>query len=126
MLKLLLVSNRGESLSEFSAALNEYDDVEIFSAESEETALKIVKENSMDLVVTDEEIGDISGLEFAKILITTHPMVNCVAVSSLPEKEFHEASEGLGLMTRLPVRPGRKEAGELLKNLLHIKGLEFS
>lgn len=124
MLKLLLVSNTHVSFSQFIPVLKENDDVEVILAGSGKAALEIVIGDTIDLVVTDEEIGDMSGLDFAKELITTNPMINCVAVSSLPEKDFHEASEGLGLMTNLPVQPGRKDAKELLKNLRLIKGLE--
>ncbi|MFC1495685.1 response regulator [Thermodesulfobacteriota bacterium] len=124
MLKLLLVSNNDESLSELISVLKENDDIEVLHAGSGNMALEMVKTNTIDLVVADEEVGDMSGLAFSKKLITSNPMINCVAVSSLPEKDFHEASEGLGLMTNLPVRPGREETEKLLKNLRIIKGLE--
>lgn len=123
MLKLLLVSNNIESFPEFGSALKE-NDTEMFCAESGETALKMVKDNAIDLVITDEEIGHMSGLAFVKKLISISPMTNCVAISSLPEKDFHEASEGLGLMDHLPVNPGKSDAEKLLKNLRCIKGLE--
>lgn len=124
MFKLLLVSNNIESLSEFSSALKENDKNIILSAEMCETALKIIEDNAIDLVITDEEIGDMSGLDFAKRLISYSPMTNCVAVSSLSEKDFHEASEGLGLMDHLPPNPGRSDAEVLLNTLRRIKGLE--
>jgi len=124
MLKLLLVSNNDESLFELISVLKENNDIEILQAESGNSALEKIKADTVDLVITDEEIGDMSGLAFVKKLIATNPMINCVALSSLPEQEFHEISEGLGLMTSLSVRPGRKEAEELLKNLRLIKGLE--
>lgn len=123
MLKLLLVSNNIESFPEFGSALKE-NDTEMFCAESGETALKMVKDNAIDLVITDKEIGDMSGLAFVKKLISISPMTNCVAISSLPEKDFHEASEGLGLMDHLPVNPGKSDAEVLLQNLRRIKGLE--
>ena len=123
MLKLLLVSNNIESFPEFGSALKE-NDTEMFCAESGETALKMVKDNAIDLVITDKEIGDMSGLAFVKKLISISPMTNCVAISSLPEKDFHEASEGLGLMDHLPANPGKPDAEELLKHLRRIKGLE--
>ena len=112
MLKLLLVSNNIESFPEFGSALKE-NDTEMFCAESGETALKMVKDNAIDLVITDKEIGDMSGLAFAKRLISSSPMTNCVVTSSLPEKDFHEASEGLGILMQLPVAAGKKEADGL-------------
>ena len=124
MLKLLFVSNRIESISEFVSALKENDKNELLYTESGETALKLIKDSAIDLVITDEVAGDMSGLDFARRLISSSPMTNCAAMSSLPEKEFHEASEGLGLMNHLPANPERSDAEDVLKNLRRIKGLE--
>jgi CheY-like chemotaxis protein len=124
MLKLLFVSKHIESFSEFVWALEENDVNEVLVAESGETALKMIKDNAIDLVITDEELGDMSGLEFVRKLILSSPMTNCTAISSLPEKEFHDASEGLGLMNHLPVNPERSDAEDVLRNIRRIKGLE--
>lgn len=124
MLKLLLVSNNMESFSEFNSALKENYSNEILYAESGEIALGMIKDNAVDLVITDEKIKDMSGLTFIRKLISINPMINCVGMSSLSGKDFHEASEGLGLMDHLPVNPGRSHAEKLLKTLRLIKGLE--
>ena len=124
MLKLLLISNNIDSLSEFSSVLHENGKNEILYAEMCDAALKIIEDNAIDLAITDEEIGDMSGLDFAKRLISFSPMTNCAAVSSLSEKDFHEASEGLGLMNHLPANPGRSDAEKLLNTLRRIRGLE--
>ena len=124
MFKLLIVSNNTDSLSIFISTLKENELNEVLTTKTCDTALKLIKDNAIDLVITDEEIGDMSGLDFAKRLISASPMTNCVAVSSLSEKDFHEASEGLGLMNHLPPNPGRSDAEELLNTLRRIKGLE--
>ncbi|MBN1904832.1 MAG: response regulator [Deltaproteobacteria bacterium] len=124
MFKLLLVSKTRDALSDFCSGLRENDSNELLYSDSGEEAIKVLKQNSFDLVITDEDVGDMSGLELARKLITVSPLTNCVAVSSLSEEDFHEASEGLGLMTHLPLNPGTSEADNLLKNLRQIKGLE--
>ena len=124
MLEFLLVSNNLGSLSEFNLVLRENDANVLLYANTTQTALKMIEDNAIDLVITDEEIEDMSGLSFIRKLISINPLINCVAVSSLSEKDFHEASEGLGLMNHLPVNPGRSDAEKLLKNLRLIKGLE--
>ena len=122
MMKLLLVSPDKSSLSELAAALKEHDDVELLTTESGEKALAMVSESAVDLVVTDEELGDMTGLEFARRLISLNPMINCATVSGLEPERFHEVSEGLGLMDQLPTRPGKEDAERLLRNLRLIKG----
>ena len=38
-------------------------------------------------------------------------MVNTAVVSPLSDEEFHEVSEGLGILGRLPNEPGMSDAG---------------
>lgn len=122
MMKLLLASPDKSSLSELASALKEHDDVELLTTESGEKALAMVSESAIDLVVTDEELGDMTGLEFARRLISLNPMINCATVSGLEPERFHEVSDGLGLMDQLPIRPGKEDAERLLRNLRLIKG----
>jgi CheY-like chemotaxis protein len=122
MMKLLLVSPDKSSLSKLASALKEHDDVELLTTESGKKALAMVSESAVDLVVTDEELGDMTGLEFARRLISLNPMINCATVSGLEPERFHEVSEGLGLMDQLPTRPGKENAERLLRNLRLIKG----
>jgi CheY-like chemotaxis protein len=123
MLKLLLVSPNKTSLSGVASLLKEEDDVVFSWAESGQKALDIASNSPFDLVVTDESLGDMSGLAFAERLLTLNPMINCAAVSQLPADEFHEVSEGLGLIGRLPLQPDKEDTMTLLNRLRHIKAL---
>ncbi len=123
MLKLLLVSPDQDSLSDLASALVEHSDVDLSLAESGETALNIASGTAIDLIVTDERLGDMTGLEFAGRLLSVNPMINCASVSSLSHEKFHEISEGMGLMAQLPNKPGKEHAEKLLKRLKDIKNL---
>ncbi len=74
-------------------------------------------------MVTDENLGDMTGLELIESVIASQPMLNCAAVSSLSPGDFHEASEGLGILMQLPVEAGKKEADQLLEHLKKIQAL---
>jgi CheY-like chemotaxis protein len=123
MHKLLLVSPNKGSLSGLASALAKHGDVDLSWAESGGKALNMVSDAAFDLVVTDERLGDMTGLELAGKLLSVNPMINCAAVSPLSSEDFHEASEGLGLMAQLPIQPGREQAGELLQRLRYLKNL---
>jgi len=123
MLKLLLVSRDKDSLRDLSSALTGKDDIELEVSASGETALAMLSNKAVDLVVVDEDLGDMTALELSRRLLKINPMINCAVVSSLPHEEFHEASEGLGIMTQLPKQPGGKDAEELIKTLKYIKGI---
>ena len=123
MLKLLLVGPDENSLSDLASALVEQEDVDLCRAKSGEEALGIVSNTPTDLVVTDERLLDMTGLEFAQRLLEMNPMINCACVNGLSSGEFHRVSEGLGLLAQLPVNPGKKDAKELLQHLRYIKSL---
>ncbi len=123
MLKLLLVGTDKSVFSTFVSTLEEHDDVELQWADSGQTALELTANTAMDLVITDEHIGDMTGLEFAEKQISHNPMINCACVSSLSPEEFHEASEGLGILEQLAPQPGQDDADNILDKLRHVKGL---
>lgn len=92
-------------------------------AETCEKALASVDDWKFDLVVVDETIGDQNGLDCIKNMVTRHPLLNCAAVSSLSAHDFHEASEGLGVLMQLPPEPGSADARKLIDHLAAILNL---
>jgi CheY-like chemotaxis protein len=110
-------------MSAFKTALNE-SDVQTTCLESGHKALYAISGKVFDLLVADENLGDMTGLELIKSVIASQPMLNCAAVSSLLPGDFHEASEGLGILMRLPVEPGKQEAEQLLEHLKKIQSFE--
>ena len=109
-------------MSAFKAGLEE-NQVQTAWAESGSNAIAKIAEGSFDLVVTDEDLSDMTGLEFIEKVISKKPMVNCAAVTSLLPADFHEASEGLGILMQLPVSPGQEQAEKLLSQLKTILNL---
>jgi two-component SAPR family response regulator len=117
MIRLLLVTPYRKSLLELASAMEKYDHVELTWTDSGQKALDKLSKTSVDLVVADKELGDMTGLEFAEKLLRVNPMINCAVLSALPSDEFHEASEGLGVFAQLPLRPAKEDAEKLLKRL---------
>ena len=123
MFKLLLVTANKDAFTDFASALSTHADVELTRAESGGVALDMVTDTPVDLVVADEDLGDMRGLELAYKVISVNPMVNCAVASDLSHEDFHEASEGLGLLDQLPLQPGAEQADELVELLKKIKNL---
>jgi len=123
MIGLLFVGSSTDSFKKMIKALQDDLNVTIEQAGSGGGTLAWLLKNSADLVVAAEQLDDMNGLEFAKKLVIQNPMVNCALVSSLSEDDFHEASEGLGILAKLPPDPGEPEAVDLLKKIRAIKGL---
>ncbi len=121
MLKILLITDIPTRLATLKKALEKHDDVSLFQAASGDEALAMAREQKdFDLAVADDQVGDMSGLEFAEKLLSVSAMINSAVVSSLSGDDFHEASEGLGLLMQLPEQPGESDAKELLTALRKI------
>ncbi len=86
-------------------------------------ALETIAKQAVDLVVTDEHLGDMTGLELIARLVAVNPMINSAAVSSLSKEAYHEASEGLGVLMQLPPRPDPADGERLMAHLNQILGL---
>ena len=123
MITIILITSERKPFSEFVSALKKNDNVELSWASTGQEALEAISGNPVDLVVVDENISDMTGIEFMKKLLPINPMINCAAVSPLPPEDFHEASEGLGVLVQLPIRPGAVDAKDLLKRLKNIKNM---
>lgn len=123
MITLLLATSSQDALSGLESGLKTHDKVEVFRTDACQKAFDWIAEKSIDLVVADETIESISGIEFARKLISVNPMVPCAVVSALSSADFHEASEGLGVLMQLPVNPDRRDAQLLMDRLTQVLNL---
>lgn len=123
MITILLISEGNDSLSGLASGLRQYNEIEIVRAESFQKAFDMISGKTFDLAVVDENIAGMTGLEFAKKLVSVDPITNCAVASPLSPKDFHEASEGLGVLMQLPIRSDEKQAEALLKRLKEVLDL---
>jgi DNA-binding NtrC family response regulator len=123
MLQILFAGRDLASLPAFKIAIEESNG-QVTCLESGQQVLDAVSEKQFDLLVADETLQDMSGLELIESVIMSQPMLNCAAVSSLSKEGYHEASEGLGVLMQLPSAPGREEADALMKHLNKIQSFK--
>ena len=64
-------------------------------------------------------------MDFALVrkIMLLNALINVVMVGRLPEKEFHDSAEGLGILMQLPPQPGLPEAEALMARLARIGGM---
>lgn len=122
MISVLLAGREEDSFSGLNATFEE-NAVETARAESGAGALSMLEEGKFDLLLTDETLGDMTGIELISKAIAGNPMMNCAALSTLSVEDFHEATEGLGVMMPLPVKPGREDVEKLIERLKTILDL---
>ena len=124
MVRALIVGDDAKFPAEFTTAMEE-NGARIHRAGSSEAAKKKVAEEKFDLVVVDETLSDTQGLACVKELIGADAFLNCSLVSSLSKGDFHEETEGLGLLMQLPVPPKGADAVKLLERLNRILNPSF-
>jgi DNA-binding response OmpR family regulator len=73
-----------------------------------------VKTARPDLLIVDARIEGRDGFDLCRKVLQMDAFMNMAAVSDLDDDEFHEASEGLGLVGRLPSRPAVADLERLL------------
>jgi DNA-binding response OmpR family regulator len=122
MIHALMVTSSPDSFLQMDSTFAE-NDVEAIWADSGSSAITMISERSFDIVIADEALRDMTGLDLAKKLISKNPMLNIVLVSSLPSHAFHEVSEGLGILIQLPPSPKKSDAEKLLERLNNILAL---
>ena len=74
------------------------------------------------LMVIDETVDGVSNIDIARDVIFANAMINLVLVNSLSAEDFHEVSEGLGVLASLPPYPGQDDASRLIEVM---KGLRL-
>ena len=123
MLRVVLATNSPKALQVFTKALLSDPEVQLQGVVSGAEALEVVRTSAPHLVIIDLNLPDIAPLELVQKLLLVNAMVNTAVVSPLSDEEFHEASEGLGILGRLPTDPGMSEAVEMLRKLKTVLGV---
>ncbi len=122
-MQFLMVTSRKNEWSDLSKGLKAAATVSLKWAESGTAGLQAAQGNTFDLILIDEALEDMSGLDLAQNLIKTNPMRNCALASSLSAEAFHEASEGLGLLAQLPLDPDEQQGHDLVQRITTITKL---
>jgi DNA-binding NarL/FixJ family response regulator len=123
MLRIVLATTRLKAFQAFAAALSANPEVHLDLVTSGAEVLAAVRPAAPHLVIIDAALPDTAPLDLVQKLLRINAMVNTAVVSTLSDEAFHEASEGLGILGRLPHEPGRSDADELLRKLRTVLGV---
>jgi len=116
MKKILIITQQAGNFSVLAKRLNDLITNELIWADSIAAAGNAAS-GSIDLIIIDEKVDGRPGQDIAKDMIRVNAMANLALVSGLSPEDFHEATEGLGIMAQLPLTPDAKDAERLLSIL---------
>jgi CheY-like chemotaxis protein len=120
MFRIVIVSSNLSSLSALSQALQVGGRLSVEWVGSGEDALELVKRAAPDLFILDEKEGEPPDFALVRKIMQQNAMINVIMVGRMPEKDFHDAAEGLGILMQLPSQPGPAEAEALLARLKRV------
>jgi two-component SAPR family response regulator len=123
MITILLAGAGKDALSELASGFKAFPEIKLSRVDSCKKAFQLISEKSVDLVIVDETIDDLSGIGFAEKLVSVSPMTHCSVVSPLSENDFQEATEGLGVLMQLPPRPDKNQAKRVVEHLTTVLNL---
>lgn len=117
MLKILLASPQRDRFQVLQTEMSSLHPIEFSEARDGRLALERVQKQAVDLVIVDEALGDMTGVELVRRLLGVNALINTALVSMESHDDFHKYSEGLGVLMQLPHACGREEAVLLVECL---------
>lgn len=115
---LLLCEGAGR-LKQLEKGLTQNPDCRVTRAVSGKDAMDKITDKSLsfDLVVIDEKVEGKPGKAWVTSIVSVNPMVNTALVSSLSEEDFHEFTEGLGVLMGISPNADETEAEKMVERL---------
>ena len=120
MVHILIATPDKDSLLEFSTGFNKSNDVEFTWVMKCEEVISKINQNEFDLLLVDEMLSDITGIECLNKVVLENPFLNTAGISSLSAKDYHEATEGLGVLMQIPINPVAEDGEKLFDYLNNI------
>ena len=121
MNQILIVTNDTDKFSAFAKRLSADSHYQVNWANSVQAALDEGLRLSLDLMIIDETVDGLMGIDIARKAILKNAFINLAVASSLPTERFHEVSEGLGIMAQLPLIPNKSDAERLMAAMGRLK-----
>jgi DNA-binding response OmpR family regulator len=120
-MRILIVTTRPETFTAFAATLGEKG-LETAVAPTGQAALDLARTTPPTLCVVDEQLPDTDPFALVAKLMSQNALIPTAVVSGLSAEEFHEAGEGLGILTALAQNPGPEAAASLAATLKAVAG----
>ena len=117
---ILFVAPSDVDFDALEKAFNSHPNFICDKTDSSEAAKKYVKENKVDVVVAAEQLPDETGLSCVQEVVKMNPFINCALCSSADPDDFHEFTEGYGVVMQFSVTPTVKETYEFIEKLSKI------
>jgi DNA-binding NtrC family response regulator len=125
MKQIILAAADQDALTDFSSALAQTSGLEIIPASTREEALAAAGDMNALLVVLDGQMDGTGGKQLLMDIINTNAMINSAVMGDMPDDQFHEEMEGLGILMQLPLKPTAADAQGLWQYFKEVNAFLF-
>lgn len=119
-MRIAIVTQRKEALSAFAEGLASHG-VTIDWIAAPQDAVDQARMYPRDMVILDDQSGNFRAC--LSDLLMANALIHTAVITAIPPEQFHEESEGLGVLCSLPPSPRQEHADELVEKLRGILGL---
>ena len=123
MLRIIFAAQNYAGFAALVDRLRQEPEIELIPVSTAESARKALSEHEVHLLIAAEQLEDCSGADCIRKVAMQFPLVHTALCSPLDEEAFHESTEGLGVLLRLPRQPGSVDAERILERMAHIANL---
>ena len=116
---VVIITDRRDALGEFARGLGK--DVEWTASAAD--VLDRAPASPWQLVVVDAMMSGMDYRKFLLDLLRVNAMLNTVVVTDMGEEDFHEHSEGLGVLCSVPPSPSWDDGVRAMDRLCLLYGL---
>ncbi len=117
---IIMVSPQVEQWRDFGAELGQRCNTDVIAVRSGLKALETAREAIPVAVLVDQDVGDMPGASLIPQVLKINAMIHVALVSEQSAEHFHEATEGLGILMKLPPCPDRQTATLFSESLLGV------
>lgn len=125
MHRILIVTPDRSHLAAFARRIAENQYLQVAWAPDGRAAVVDVMHHTPLAAVIDEILPDMPGLDLVRRLIQINALILTAVASGLAPDAFHEAAEGLGIMTQLPRVPAAADADAFVARLKRLAPAPF-
>ncbi len=122
-MQILFVSENPSTLDDLKHGLLKHPQVHVDAVASVDEAMIRIKEALPALVVMDEIVAGIPGKQLIEGMIKKNPFINTALVSPLSPEDFHEDTEGLGVLMKIDKHAGESQAKDMVEQLQKLLSL---
>ncbi len=117
---IILVSDKRDAFAEIEKELMVHQNFTVNHIKTNEQVTKYIQDTKVDVAIVADQLNEQPGFDCIQNIVQLNPFINCALASPLDHDDFHELTEGYGVLMQLSPMATRKEGAELVEKITKI------